>query len=292
MRNRLLSSMIALVAALAISALMPDASVAQAPAAAEKTWSPPRTPDGQPDIQGFWANQGRRLATYNIEAMDGASESHTRISGVQFDPQSLIVDPADGKIPYQPWARATRQEVFDHHNNLTKWEYVDPHTRCFLSGIPRMFYQGGFRIVQSPGYVVVLQEFNHAYRIIPLDGRPHLGETIKLWMGDSRGRWEGNTLVVDVSSNNDKTRFDVVGDFHSDAVHIVERYTFVASSTIKYEATFDDPKVYTRPWTMALTFGRNTDEGFELLEEACHEGQASQHIMKMLHDSLGQPTSR
>jgi len=249
----------------------------QTPTAAEKTWSPPRTSDGQPDIQGFWNNQGRRLSTYNIEAMEGASETHTLLSGVQSDSQSLIVDPADGKIPYQPWARAKRQDVFDNHTNLTKWEYVDPHTRCFLSGVPRVFYQGTFQVLQPPGYVVILQEFNHGSRIIPLDGRPHVEDSIKLWMGDSRGHWEGNTLVVDVTSHNDKTRFDIVGDFHSDALHISERYTFVNPDTISYEATFEDPKVYARPFKMALTFGRTVGgeaaQSYELLEEACHEGQ-------------------
>jgi hypothetical protein len=269
---------LAVVAALAAGALVvvPGSAAGQtAPAA--KTWTPPRTPDGQPDIQGFWANQGRRLATYNIEAMDGASETHTRISGVQSDAHSLIVDPADGKIPYQPWARAKRQEVFDNHNNPTKWEHVDPHTLCWLSGIPRMFYQGTTQILQTPGYILVLQEFNHAYRVIHLDGRPHVPANLKLWMGDSRGRWEGNTLHVDVSNKNDKTRFDIVGDFHSDAVQIRERLTIVDPDTIRYEATFDDPQVYTRPFTLALNLGRvvrgDAARTYELLEEACREGE-------------------
>ena len=277
MGGRFFDFTIARAALVAVLSLTPAFGAAQTPTAAAKAWTPPRTSDGQPDIQGFWANQGRRLATYNIEAMEGASETHTLISGVQSDPQSLIVDPPDGRIPYQPWARAKRTEVFDHRDDLTKWEYVDPHTRCFLSGVPRVFYQGTVQILQPPGYVVILQEFNHGSRIIPLDGRPHVGDPIKLWMGDSRGHWEGNTLVVDVTSSNDKTRFDIVGDFHSDAVHINERYTFVNPDTISYEATFEDPKVYTRPFKMALTFGRTVRgeevQGYELLEEACHEGQ-------------------
>jgi hypothetical protein len=275
-----LTATAAVVAALC---LMPGAGAGQTPTAVEKIWNPPRTSDGQPDIQGFWANQGRRLATYNIEAMEGASETHTLISGVQSDAHSLIVDPADGKIPYQPWARAKRQDVFENHDNPTKLEHVDPHTRCFLSGIPRMFYQGTFQILQSPGYVVVLQEFNHAHRIVHLDGRPHIPENIKLWMGDSRGRWEGNTLLVDVTSKNDRTRFDIVGDFHSDAVRIRERFTFVDQGTIRYEATFEDPQVYTRPFTMALRFGRvMPGEGatsYELMEEACHEGERNMPLM-------------
>ncbi len=238
-----------------------------------RAWNPSRTSDGQPDVQGFWT-QGRRLALYNIE--EGADERHVLLSGNPTDRQSLIVDPPDGRIPYQPWARAKRQEISDNHTNLTKWEYVDPHLRCFLSGVPRVFYQGTFQIVQPPGHVVILQEYNHGSRIIPLDGRPHVGDNIKLWMGDSRGRWEGNTLVVDVTSNNDKTWFDIVGGFHSDALRIRERYTFVDPDTISYEATFEDPKVYTRPFKMALTFGRTVRgeeaRNYELLESACYEG--------------------
>ena len=245
--------------------------------------------DGPPDIQGFWASQGRRLATYNIE--EAADATHVFLSGVQTDSASLVVDPPDGRIPYQPWARAKRTEVFEHHTNLTKWEYVDPHIRCFLSGVPRVFYQGTFQILQPPGYVVILQEFNHGSRIIPLNGRPHVGENVKLWMGDSRGHWEGNTLVVDVTNTNDKTWFDLVGDFHSDALHIRERYTVVNADRINYEATFEDPKVYTRPFTIALTFGRavrgEEARSYELLEEACHEGE--QDTPQLLHQLVGKP---
>lgn len=259
---------------------------AQAPAAEAATWTPPRTSDGQPDIQGFWVNQGRRLATYNIEAMEGASDTHTLISGVQSDSRSLIVDPVDGRIPYQPWARAQRTDVLNNHNDPTKWEHVDPHTRCFLSGVPRVFYQGQFQILQPPGYVVILQEWNHGSRIIPLDGRPHIGNDITLWMGDSRGRWEDNTLVVDVANKNDKTWLDLVGDFHSDAVRIDERFTFVGPDRIDYEATFDDPNVYTRPFTVALTLGRGVQgeeiNSYELLESACHEGNRTTHMLYKL----------
>jgi hypothetical protein len=270
-----LTTVMAAAVAVTIVSMTPVSAAGQTPAAEPKTWNPPRTADGQPDVQGFWANQGRRLSTYNVE--EAADQIHVQISGVQTDATSLIVDPADGKIPYQPWARAKRTEVFENHTNITRWEYVDPHTRCFLSGVPRVFYQGTFQILQPPGYVVILQEFNHGSRIIALDGRPHVGSNIKLWMGDSRGRWEGNTLVVDVTNNNDKTWFDLVGDFHSDALRISERYTLVDPDTIKYEATFDDPKVYTRSFKMALSFGRNVRgeqaRSYELIEEACYEGE-------------------
>ena len=276
-----------LITAAAVAAVVwcsPVLLAGQAGVAAGNTWKAPRTPDGQPDIQGFWANQ-RRLATYNIE--EAADPLHVLLSGVQTDEGSLVVDPPDGRIPYQPWARAKRTEVLEHHTNLTKWEYVDPHTRCFLSGVPRSLYQGTFQIVQPPGYVVILQEFNHGSRTIPLDGRPHVGKNIKLWMGDSRGHWDGNTLVVDVTNNNDKTWFDLVGDFHSDALWISERFTVVSADAIDYKATFDDPKVYTRPFTIALSFRRNVRgeqaKSYELLEEACHEGnQDAAHMLEKL----------
>jgi hypothetical protein len=289
MRGRFVASTIATAAVMVVVSLTQVSGTAgggaQTPTAEEKTWNAPRTPDGQPDIQGFWANQGRRLSTYNIE--EAADERHVLLSGVQTDSASLIVDPADGRIPYQPWARAKRTEVFDNHTNLTKWEHVDPHTRCFLSGVPRVFYQGTFQIVQPRGYVVILQEFNHGSRIIPLDGHPHVGDNIKLWMGDSRGHWEGNTLVVDVTNHNPHTWFDIVGDFHSDALRISERYTFVNADTIGYQATFEDPKVYTRPFKIALTFGRNVGgeaaKRYELMEEACLEGDRdTQEMLKNL----------
>jgi len=283
MRSRILAT--ALASAAAIGSSVPARVAAQAGAASgSSTWTAPRTADGQPNIEGFWANQGRRLATYDIEA--GADPTHVFLSGNQTDDRSLVIDPPDGKIPYQPWARAKRTEVLEHHTNITKWEYVDPHTRCFLSGVPRVFYQGMFQFLQPPGYVVILQEFNHGSRIIPLDGRPHAGEAVKLWMGDSRGRWEGNTLVVDVTNHNDKPWFDIVGDFHSDALRVSERYTVVGPDAIDYQATFEDPKVYTRPFTIALNFRRSVkvDEArsYELLEEACHEGDQDTPAMLRL----------
>jgi hypothetical protein len=289
MMSRCSSAMIATAVVVALVWLTPAPAAAQAsgegaPAAAPTTtWNPPRTLDGQPDIQGYWQNRG--VNSYNLE--EGMGKEHLEITAI--NPQNwrpAIVDPPDGKFPYQPWAAAKRKEIRDHHTNLTKWEYIDPHTLCYLSGIPRVFYQGGFQILQPPGYVVFLQEFNHAYRIVPLDQRPHLGDNFKLWMGDSRGRWEGNTLVVDVTSNNDKTWWDVVGSFHSDALHIVERYTFVDADTINYEATFEDPKVFTRPFKMSLLFNRNKEPGYELIEFACHEGQESQQFLKTLRETI------
>ena len=272
---------IAACAVAAVLACVGESRAGQVQPAAEGHWAPPRTADGQPDIQGYWGNQSRRLATYDVEAP--ADERHVLFSGNPTDKHSLIVDPPDGKIPYQPWARAKRQDVFDHHTEITSWDHVDPHTRCFLSGVPRMFYQGTIRIAQSPGFVYILQEFNHSYRVIPLTERPHVGSNIKLWMGDSRGRWVGNTLVVDVTNVNGRTWFDMVGDFYSDAVRITERFTVKGPDTIDYEATFDDPKVYTRPFTIAVTLGRavkgEAEKTYQLMEEACLEGERNIPLM-------------
>lgn len=251
------------------------------------TWDPPRTPDGQPDMQGFWQKgpvgnsysiegtfvppQNAVLAT--ISAANPFRDSPPK-PGTQAPFRRAIVDPADGMIPYQPWAAAQRKETAENHVTNPRRDTLDPQVRCALTGVPRINYQpeNPFKILQLPGYVVILYEWIHASRVIPLDGRPHVPESIKLWMGDSRGHWEGNTLVVDVTGNNDMKYFDQIGSFHSDALHVVERWTLVDADTINYEATIEDPKVFTRPWKIAFSFTRNKEEGFELIEHACHEG--------------------
>src|SRR5258705_2358775 len=139
----------------AIAWCTPVSVAGQSSPPAPNAWTAPRTPDGQPDIQGFWNNQGRRLATYDIEA--AADPVHVLLSGNQTDDTSLVVDPPDGKIPYQPWARAKRTEVLEHHTNITKWEHVDPHTRCFLSDVARVYNQGTFQILHLPVYMEILQ---------------------------------------------------------------------------------------------------------------------------------------
>jgi hypothetical protein len=126
---------------------------------------------------------------------------------------------------------------------------------------------------------VILYEWTHAYRVIPTDERPHIGEDVKLWMGNSRGRWEGNTLVVDVTNINDRNFLDTVGTFHSDAMRVVERWTLVDADRINYEVTVDDPQVFTRPWKMAFPILRNKQQGFELMEHACYEGERDADVM-------------
>lgn len=262
----------AISAAFAIS-LLGSSSAAGETAEGAQIRALPRTPDGTPDIQGVWQikgffggysieDPGIQLIYQNVGVRPGRAETKVK---------SRIVDPPDGKVPYQAWARARQQEIFKNHLD-PKLEHLDPQARCFLTGVPRPLYMTQYQILQSPGYVTILFEYMHAYRVIPLHGRPHVGESIDLWMGDSRGRWEGNTLLVDVANFNDKWWFDFVGSFHSDALHITERYTVVDADTIDYEATVEDPKVYTRPWTMAFSIMRIKEPGYELMEHACWEG--------------------
>ena len=230
-----------------------------------KTFDPPRTPDGKPDMQGFWRGPG--AGTENIEEHSKTLDDNGG--------KSLIVDPADGKIPYQPRAPAQRTE--------NREKYVEPNAPCFLSGVPRTLYvPTQIQILQPAGHVLVLAERAHAYRIIPTDGRPHVGVNIHLWQGDSRGRWQGNTLVVDVTNQNAKAWFDQAGNFYTDVVHMIERFTLIDADTIHYEVTIEDSTVYTKPWTMTLPLKRNTQRGFEMLEEACHEGERNtQHLLDL-----------
>jgi hypothetical protein len=221
-----------------------------------KGFDPPRTPDGKPDFRGFWS-RGVARGTDDIEEhAEGLGDSGG---------YSQVVDPADGKIPYQPWAAEKRR---DHIAN-----YNDPAVLCVQPGVPRQAYTAGVnQILQTADSLVFLNDYAHSYRIISLDGRPHLGPNIRLFMGNSRGRWEGKTLVVDVTNQIGKTWFDHMGNFFSDAVHVVERWTMFDANAIHYQATIDDPKVYTRPWTIVSGIRRNTDPAYEIWENACHEG--------------------
>ena len=221
-----------------------------------KEFNPPRTPDGKPDFRGYWSRAGV-FGTDNIE-------EHRPGLG---DPggKSLVVDPPDGRIPYQPWAAAAKAP----YENT----YMDPAALCYLPGSPKQLYTAGVnQILQTPDSVIFINDYTHAYRVIPTDDRPRLGPNVRLFMGTSRGRWEGNTLVVEVTNQNAKTWFDHVGNFFSDAVRIVERWTIIGPDAIHFEARIEDPNVYTRPWTMAFGLRRSADAAYEMWENACHEG--------------------
>jgi hypothetical protein len=223
-----------------------------------KAFDPPRTPDGKPDLQGYW---DRAFTSQDVEE-HGPDGLNTQAG------PSLVIDTPDHRIPYQPWALAFRKGIVER--------FISPLASCFPPGIPRdIVAPAAHQIVQTPGYVMHLLEYSHSYRIIPTTGEPHVGSAIKLFQGNSRGRWEGNTLVVDVTNTNGLTWLDNAGNFSSDALHVVERYTLVDRDTIHYEGRIEDPRVYTRPWTMVSALIRNKEPRFEVWEQACHEGNQS-----------------
>lgn len=237
-----------------------------------KTFNPPRTPFGHPDLQGYFAH-GRQ----NFDL-----ETHPETYDMRAE-TTAIVDPADGKIPYQAWADAKRKDIRVHLADPPSLEYLNPNSRCYLrSPVPQIYPPFPLQIVQTPTHVVILQEQNHAYQIIPVDGRPHLGPDIRLWMGDSRGWWEGNTLVVE-STNlaarlANRNWLDQSGNFYTDSAYLRQRFIPVDADTLIYEATITDPKVFTRPWTLAIPLRRQKDQGFELLEFACREGNRAPEL--------------
>jgi hypothetical protein len=235
----------------------------------DPNWTPPLRPDGQPNIEGQWG-QASDIITYSIEDPELERAEHTAISGQRPMIGRPIIDPPDGKIPYLPWALKFADFLHEQHLAPSKPEYLDPVSRGFQEGLPRINYQGAFHIHQYPGSVVITYDYHHSYRVIPLDGRPHPGGDIKLWMGDSRGHWEKNTLVVDVANNNGQTWFAIVGSFHSDALHMVERWTATAPDHIVYIVTMEDPKVYSRPWKLRIDFRRQKAD--EQWENAVWEG--------------------
>ena len=225
-------------------------------------WSGRRLSDGQPDVQGDWSNtiSNHNNWTDPQGGIPGDPPQRNRPPQPREErAPSRVSDPADGEVPFQPWARALQQEFLLNFNNPTKQQYIEPLARCAPAGVPKSFIWHGYEIRQYPGYVLFL--FNSGTRIIHLDGKPHLPQNIKLWNADSRGHWEGNTLVVDVTNNNAKARFGRTGEFASDNVHIVERYIFDNDGKrYNYVATITDPTVYTQPWTTTIPARRWTEK--------------------------------
>jgi hypothetical protein len=223
-------------------------------------WTGPRLPDGQPDVQGHWSNT---VANHNNWTdPQGGVPGDPNPPRRQLPPRdqrapSRVTDPPDGQVPFQPWARSAQQDFLQHFHNPTEPQYIEPLARCAPGGVPKSLIWHGYEIRQYPGYVLFL--FNSGTRIVHLDAKPHLPANVKLWNADSRGHWEGNTLVVDVANNNAKALFGRTGEFASENVHIVERYIFAPDGQrYNYVATFDDPTVYTRPWTATIPAKRRT----------------------------------
>ena len=245
---------------------------------------------GSRTSRGVWGSFDSGRFSLNIEPTEhlrsigmpqsgGRSVSNSgAVQEVLSGKPTLVVDPPSGILPHQAWALERRNSVMRGYVTPEPWQ-MDGQTPGWPNGVPRNHIYssldgsvgGPWRILQGPSYVLFLYETQHEFRYVPLDGRPQPGEDIKLWLGSSRGHWEGNTFVIETMNHNDSTRFDVVGNFHSDEMHVTERFTYVDQNTLEYQATIDDPQVYTQPWTIAIT-NQRTPPGTELLEYAGVEG--------------------
>ena len=228
------------------------ASAGQAQGPADGAYAPPRTSFGHPDLQGIW--QIVNAAVWDIQ-------DHSARLGVPAGQGVVVGD----EIPYQPWAAAQKEENFQ--NRLT----ADPEANCRMVGVPRINYMPyPFQIVQTPTQVTILYEYVHTIRNIYLDSFHPDDRSERLWMGDSRGRWEGDTLVVDVVQFTDQTWFDRSGNFHGEALHVVERYTRTGPDHISYEVTIEDPEVFTESWQISMPLYRRQEGNIRILEYECY----------------------
>jgi hypothetical protein len=294
------------------------------PAAAQAPWKHPKTPWGDPDIQGIWpgnvgvpmqraVNLGDRTTLTDEEFAQREAQARRQAEtdsqpfastdtrpgigppsywterGKPTRQTSLIVDPPDGRLPaLTPEAEKYRKEARGGKGLPGEWRgeadsyddlniYYRCITRGLLGSVIPVVYNNGNQIVQAPGYVVFRNEMIHESRVIPLDGRPHVGQNIRMYMGDSRGHWEGNTLVVETTNFTDK---DAIGSngagypgdpgYHSDQLKIVERFTRISENRLDYRATVTDERTWTRPWTILIQLEK--DEKYQMFEYACHEG--------------------
>ena len=256
MKNRLRRSMIVTVGMVAVL------SLATIPAAGQtRAYRAPRTADGKPDLNGIW--QALNTANWDLQAHAARPGQVVALGAIGAVPAGLGVVEGD-EIPYLPAAAPKKKENFE--NRLT----ADPEIKCYLPGVPRATYMPyPFQIVQTPKYILMAYEYAGASRTIYMDKPP--ASPFDTWMGHSVGRWDGDTLVVDVTSFNDQTWFDRAGNFHSDALHVVERYTPISPDALTYEVTIEDPKVFSRPWKMSMPLYRRLEKDAQLLEYTCVE---------------------
>ena len=302
MRTRLWTT-VAIIAAAAVIAVL----WRQVPPAAGQTdaYRTPRTIDGRPDLNGIW--QAVNTAHYDLEAHPARPAlallpAPPRGGGLtRATPVELHAPPVralgaaggvpagasvvvGGEIPYQPAALMQKQE------NAARWLERDPEIRCYMPGVPRATYMPyPFQILQGPDQILIAYEYAGTTRTIHM--REVEDNPAPTWMGLSRGRWDGDTLVVDVSDFNDQTWFDRAGNFHSDALRVTERYTPVSPYHLMYEATIDDPKVFTRPWTIRMPLYRRFEPDNKILEYKCTEfvEQLMYGELGVVDPSTGQP---
>ena len=234
-----------------IAAALVVAGVHASPAQAQR-YQPPRTADGKPDLQGVW--QALNTAVWDIQ-------DHNASLGVPAG-QGIV---EGNEIPYRP--EALKQREANRKNRA-----ADPESKCWMVGVPRIMYMPfPFEIVQTPAQVTILSEYAHTVRRIYLTGQHLEGAPgdVEWFMGDSRARWDGDTLVVDVVHFTGETWFDRSGNFHSNALHVVERFTRTGPDHLLYEATIEDPKTFTRPWKISMPLYRRVEPNARLLEYEC-----------------------
>ena len=305
--------------AVAIAAMMsvPLASQTRTP-----SWTAPRTPDGHPDLQGIWTNATitplerpaafrdkaflteAEAAAFEQQAAARREEADKPIPGrfesynqfwldggttvLSTRQTSLVVDPPDGRVPVRPAEEKRRDDMWAGYGDA--YESMSPWDRCITRGVPGGMlpagYNNAYQILQFPGYVLIHYEMIHEARIIPISARPALPAHHKLWNGDPRGRWEGDTLVVETTNFNDlgwistsQAGGRIKGIRHTDKLKVVERFTRTSAKEISYSATITDPDIYTRPWT--VSFPLTADPSYRIFEYACHEGNyAMEGIMR------------
>ena len=290
----------ATIAFLALSAF--DARAQNAPTASRGgsgDWTAPRTPWGHPDLQGVWNNSTNtpleRMTSEEQEAARRAAapvRAATEGTGAGWlEPgkgvgASLVVDPPDGRIPMTAAAvkrLVDREQARSGRGEADSWLDRNSWERCISRTLPTAMipnaYNANYQILQTPDYVAILVEMIHDSRIIPLDGRPHVGQNIRGWLGDSRGRWEGDTLVVETTNFNNRLDGGPLQPTHviqtgyrgsGETLRLVERFTRINATTIDYRFTVHDPVTFTRPYTVAIPMRKSVENGIP--EYACHEG--------------------
>lgn len=229
-------------------------------AAQQAAYKAPRTADGKPNLNGIWQVLDTSV-NWDVQGHAASAGPIAALGAAYSVPPGLgIVE--GGEIPYLPAALAKKKENFE------KRAIDDPEIKCYMPGVPRATYMPyPFQIFQSAKYVMIVYEYANAVRTIYMDNPGKAPNDS--WMGWSVGHWEGDTLVVDVTGFNDQTWFDRAGDYHSDALHVVERYTPRSPDTLLYEATVEDPQVFSRPWKMSVPLYRHVEKNAQLLEYKC-----------------------
>jgi hypothetical protein len=257
-RRRLLAAVVvAGTVSVGLATVLPVASAGQAPAA----YRAPRTADGTPDLNGIW--QAMNTAHWDLQDHDQRPGPLWQLGAAFSVPPGAGVV-VGNEIPYQPAALATRQA------NAAQWLTRDPEIKCYLPGIPRATYMPyPFQIVQTPTHLVFAYAFANASRIVYMNVT--VEPQIDTWMGYASGRWDGETLVIDSAGFTDQTWFDRAGNHHSDALRVTERYTAISADALQYEATIEDPNVFTRPWQIRMPLYRRLDQPARLLKYNCVE---------------------